>query len=407
MKKIILRLLARATLKKYKPVVIAVTGSVGKTTTKEAIFTVLEKSFSTRKSPGNFNTETGVPLSILGSNRSLFAFFKGLWELAVPVNYPKVLVLEYAADRPGDIRYLVKHFPPDIAVVTSIGKIPVHLEFYKNREELVAEKTLLVKNLKAAQNAVLNIDDPDVAEMARQTKAHVISYGIKTAAAVKASGITVKSGPDISEWGLQFKLEVRGKVVPVFVPGMVGEHLLYCLLAAAAVAGELEISVLDIVNNLQNFQRPAGRLNPLPGVKDTIILDDTYNSSPIAASRALAALKEVYGKRKIAVLGDMLELGERTEDAHREIGLEAAQLPIDFLVTVGLRSKFTADEALAYGMSKNAVLSFDSADEARLPVQDLMRPGDTILVKGSRAMKMEKIVREIMAEPGRADELLV
>lgn len=407
MTRLILRVLAKAILKKYKPVVIAVTGSVGKTSTKEAIFTVLKKSFSVRKSPRNYNTDTGVPLSILGSDRSMPAVLKGFWQLVWPARYPRIIVLEYAADRPGDIRYLAKHFPPDLAVVTAIGEIPVHLEFYKTRRELVAEKSELVKKLKPGKIAVLGIDDPDVAAMQNLTRARVLTYGIENQADVKAGPLTLKTGPDVSEWGMQFKLSTNGKVVPVFAANVIGPHLVYPLLAAAAVAAELKINLLEIVRQIEEFVPVPGRLNPLAGIKNTVIIDDTYNSSPIAAQKALEVLKALPGKRKIAALGDMLELGEKTESAHRQIGLAAAELPVDYLVTVGARSKFIAEEAESYGMPKDRIMSFADSDEARLPIQDLIKPGDVILVKGSRAMRMEKIVREIMAEPGRADELLV
>lgn len=413
---IFLRLQAKLILRRYKPLIIAVTGSVGKTSTKEAIFSVVKKSRASYRSFGNYNTEVGVPLSIVGlydhEVRGAWQYLKALGRGKMRIlfgvtSYPEVLVLEYGADRPGDIRYLVKHFPPQIAVVTAIGQIPVHLEYYKSRQELVAEKTNIVKKLRESDLAIINLDDADVAAMARKTKARVVTYGLDRRADVRASSVDVKSGLELADFGMQFKLEVAGKTVPVFVPGLVGTHLVYSLLAAAAVGLSQKISILDIVQSLAEFQTPPGRMRLLPGIKKTILIDDSYNSSPIAASRALDGLDLIKGGRKIAVLGDMLELGEKTEDAHRALGLEAGKLNFDFLVTVGPRAKFIADEARIYGFPQENLLSYDTADDARLPVQKILKQGDIVLVKGSRGMHLEKVVKEIMAEPARAGELLV
>lgn len=413
---IFLRWEAWLILKKYKPLIVAVTGSVGKTSTKEAIYEALRKTYKIYRSFGNYNTGVGVPLSIVGTYdhevRGFWQYFLALGKGKLRIlfrdkKYPQVLVLEYGADRPGDIRYLVKHFPPKIAVVTAIGEIPAHLEYYKNRDELVAEKTALVKKLTSREVAVLNIDDPDVSEMAKKTEGRIVAYGTHEKADIKASGISVKSGASFENFGLQFKLEAQGKVIPVFVSGLVAPHFVYSLLAAVAVGLELKVGILEIVNALSEFRTPPGRMRLLEGIKKTILIDDSYNSSPIAAIRALEVLKELKGARKIAVLGDMLELGGKTEDAHREIGLEAGKLNFDYLITVGPRAKFIAGEAKLYGMAEEKILSFETSDEARMPVQNLLKQDDVVLVKGSRGMHMEKIVKEIMAEPERADELLV
>ena len=182
---IILRWEARWILWKYKPRIVAVTGSVGKTSTKEAIFTVLQDSFRVRKSEGNLNTEIGVPLTIIGFPsgkgsylRWLAIIFAGLRQVFFKIIYPEILVLEYGADRPGDIKYLVENFAPTIGVVTAIGKTPVHLEFYKDRQQLVAEKANLIKSLPATGVAVLNADDKDVAEMKFLTKGEAVTFGL-------------------------------------------------------------------------------------------------------------------------------------------------------------------------------------------------------------------------------------
>ena len=394
----ILRWQAKLILWKYRPVVVAVTGSVGKSSAKEAIYSVLSSKFSVRRSMGNYNTEIGVPLAIIGARHWFAGLAKGKWQFVMPLRYPKVLVLELAADRPGDIAYLADMVGPDISVVTAVG--PSHLEFFDSREKIAEEKANIILALTGSGVAVLNYDDEVVRAMAEKNKGKTIYYGTADGADVQA--VNIVSSPD----GLVFKIQYKGSTVPVQLIGVLGAPSVYAALSAAAVGLSRGMNLIEIATALRNYRGLPGRLQLLQGIKHTRIIDDTYNAAPASAIAALAVLSEVPGKRKIAVLGDMAELGAYTEDGHRQVGAATVDHGINFLVTVGPRAKFIADQARQNGLPENQILSFADAGEARKPVEKLLQPEDTILVKGSQLMRMERITKEIMAEPERAPQLL-
>jgi len=401
----ILRSFTKLILWKYKPTIIAITGSVGKTSTKEAIFAVLATQIHSRKSENNYNNEIGVPLSVIGArsgNKNILRWFwvllKGLVVFVFPLPYPKVLVLEMAADRPGDIAYLSKLATPFISVVTTVG--PSHLKYFKRIEKIASEKSGLVEALPSEGVAVLNYDDQFVQAMAMKHSGISLLFGLDKDADLLATDIYHK------EDGLAFKLHYHGNVVPIHLPGVIGLPNVYVALAAAGVGLAMNMNLVEVSRALGEYQSPPGRLRLLPGVKSTLIIDDTYNAAPASAVAALEALSKLPGNRKIAVLGDMAELGEFTEDGHRNVGAKVVDYGINWLVVVGPKSKFIADQAKHMGYPEKSVLEFETADEARKPVENLIEPGDIVLIKGSQSVRMEKIVKEIMAEPHRAGELL-
>lgn len=418
----ILAVLAKATIHKYKPLVIGITGSVGKTSTKEGIFAVLKKKYRTRKSEKNYNNEIGLPLTILGIphyGRNIFKWFSAFIRVLPHQcqQYPEVLVLEYGVDRPGDMDYLLSIARPKISVVTAIGDIPAHVEFFRDPEELIEEKAKLVAALPLDGTAILNHDDYAVYDMNEKTKAHVLTYGIEERAELRITNYELRITKDaelgdIPE-GIAFKIEYDGKVVPVRLNGALGMAQAYIASAAAAVGLSLDLNLVEISEALQEYTPPPGRLRLIKGIKNSFILDDTYNASPESMRLALETLKSLSGKRKIAVLGDMLEIGKYTEQVHRATGDQAAEF-IDLLFTVGPRAKFIADEAMSRGVEKDArqleqaqIFKFDDSLSAGRALDPLIQPGDLILIKGSQAIRMEKVVEEIMAHPERADELLV
>ena len=414
----ILGTLARFVLRRHKPIVVGVTGSVGKTSTKEAISTVLEAQYrnAVRFSQLNRNTEIGVPCAILGirpagRNVVLWAarLAKGFVTSLLTVRYPEVLVLEMAADRPHNIAQLVAIAPPQIAVVTAVGEIPVHVEFFAGPQNLAREKARLVEALPPSGWAVLNFDDMTVLDMRERTDAHVLTFGFGDEADVRATAYEVRTtyehGREIPE-GISFKIEHEGTIVPVRLSGVFAKTAVYAALAAACVGLSLKMHLVEISEALIHFMPPPGRLRLLSGIKRSWVLDDTYNAAPQSMHAALDTLNELPGARKIAVLADMLELGKFTEAAHRAAGEQAAGI-CDMLITVGDRMRFAAHEAVARGMDEHAVFSFSAAQEAREKLQELLREQDLVLVKGSRAMHMEGIVREVMAEPEKANTLLV
>ncbi|MBI2427075.1 MAG: UDP-N-acetylmuramoyl-tripeptide--D-alanyl-D-alanine ligase [Candidatus Kerfeldbacteria bacterium] len=407
----ILFTLAQGVLRRYHPEIIAITGSAGKTSTREAIATVLAPAFSLRQSAKNYNTEIGVPLAILGSEsggRSAFAWLgvivKGVMLVIKKHDFPDVLVLEYALDHPGDIAYLVRLAKPHIAVLTTIGEVPVHVEAFRSREELVREKAALVTQLTKEDVAIVNADDPSVKAMARKTKAKVVTYGRTTGADIRLVSLNFKG----LEQGIQMKVAHGESTVPVSLPHLIGEHQVYAVLAAIAVGVVKGVNLVAIADALARYESPPGRMRVISGIKGTTIIDDSYNSSPDAALAALETLRsveETHG-RKIAVFGDMAELGSLTEKAHHDVGERTGEVA-DALVTVGAKAKAMREAARDAGMAEDQIFSFDNAESAGLFLQDFIVTGDLLLVKGSQVVRMEKIVKELMAEPLRAGELLV
>ncbi len=422
MKRIIewkLKLFARWVLQKYKPIIIGITGSVGKTATKEAIVTVLSGKYRVGKNIGNYNNEIGLPLAILGmeSGRKNPFIWVGIFLRATGMvlftkkEYPEVLVLEMGADKPGDISYLTAIAPPHISVITAIGS--VHTELFGSVDKVMREKQQIIARLKKDDFAVLNTDDSLVTQTREKTRAQIVSFGFSEQTQVRATEVSISTGHSPDPWidqdikGISFKLQYQGSTVPVFLPSVLGTHQVYSALAAAAVGIAMDMNLADISAALKQYQSPAGRMRLLPGIKHTSLIDDSYNSSPMAARAALKVLADmtVSGK-KFAALGDMLELGSYTEQGHREVG-ETAATTCDYLVTVGERAKLIAEGARQAGMATEQVYSFADTESAGKFIQQRMKKGDIVLVKGSQGARMEKIVKELMAEPLRAGELLV
>ncbi len=397
----LLKKLAQLMIMRYRPGVITVTGSVGKTSTKLAIAAVLGSGRSVRVSQRNYNNEIGVPFTVISGREKvggpvfwLFTLIAACVRIAVKMRYPEVLILEYGADRPGDIKYLLEIARPTVAVITAVGDIPVHVEYYAGPKALAREKGRTIEALPAAGFAVLNFDDATVMDLQERTRAKVMTFGFGDGADVRVTNFETRSSEDGRPVGIAFKLDHVGSVVPVRLDGVFGKAQGYAAAAAAAVGLIFGMNLVKISEALADYQPASGRMALLAGIKGTFIIDDTYNASPLSMHAALDTLRELKGKRKVAVLGDMLEIGKYTIEAHEELGRLAAKVA-DTLVTVGPRAKFIAEGAKVAGMPKKKVVSFDSADEAKVPVQDLLRKGDIVLLKASRAIGLDKIVEEI------------
>lgn len=403
----VLKGLAKTLIRRYQPGIVAVTGSVGKTSTKEAIKAVLLKERRVRAASGNFNNEIGVPLTILGDWQKIekpaflfwckvivFSFFRILMPRKFDsLKYPEILVLEYAADRPGDIKYLLEIARPQIATVTAIGDIPVHVEFYAGPEALAREKSKIVEQLPTVGFAVLNADDALVLDMKNRTRSQIMTFGFSDSAQMKITGFENFSNSEPA--GVVFKLEYGGSFVPVRMNGAFGRGQAYAAAAAACVGMIFGMNLVKIAEALtKNFHPSSKRMNLILGVKGTFIIDDSYNASPLSTRLALETLKELKAKRKIAVLGDMLEIGKYSLEAHEKIGKMAAGF-VDLLITVGPRAKFIAEAAAKAGLDKENISSFLIAEEAKKEVELKIKKGDLILVKGSRAMGLDEIVEEI------------
>jgi UDP-N-acetylmuramoyl-tripeptide--D-alanyl-D-alanine ligase len=416
----ILRFFAKSVLNKYNPEIVALTGSVGKTSTKEAIYSVLASTYKVRRNLKNYNNEIGIPLSIIGVEsggrsplRWLLVFLKAIGLLIKKdKDYPKILVLEMGADHPGDIKYLVDFVPVKVGLVTAVA--PVHLEFFKTLEGVAKEKGVLIRSLPKDGYAILNNDDKLVKTMAENTKAQVVTYSLLPQADVSADEIAISHDvnyKDVSTiQGISFKLIYQGKTLPVLLPKVLGKHLVYTALAAISVGLVYKINLHTIISSLKNFQPPQGRMRIIKGIKNTLIIDDSYNSSPLAVREALYQLSQINlhkVAKKFAVLGDMLELGSYSPQAHREIGQAVVDYKIDYLITVGEMSRDTVRGATKSGLGKDNCFNFKDSLEAGKFLQQRISEGDLILIKGSQGMRMEHAVKEVMAEPQKAKELLV
>ena len=416
-KKLIVGLLeseAKAVLKKYKPKIVAVTGSVGKTSTKEAIYTVLSKFYFVWKSQKNFNTEIGVPLTVLdipnaGSNPSGWAknLVSGLKLIILPNVYPEWLVLEVGGDHPGDIKRIANWIKPEIVVVTRLSEVPVHVEFFSSPEELFEEKGNLVKALKLGGTLILNADDQNVLNYKNLTKEKIVLFGNSTDSDIRAKDYSVVYGEDEFPKGITFAVERAGESLPIYLPGTLGAHLMQPCLVALAVCIALGEHLSVAANSFKKQEPTAGRMRIIEGINRSTIIDDTYNSSPVAVLEALNALNDLKkAKRKIVALGDMLELGKYSIDEHKKIGAKAAEF-VDVLITVGVRAKFIAEGAVEAGMSEKKIHQLNDSKEAGEYLKTIIKDGDAVLVKGSQSMRMERVVEKIMLHPEDKEELLV
>ncbi len=289
---------ARYVLKKQGLKIIGVTGSVGKTTTKEAIAGVLAGRYPVFRNRANYNGLYGLPIA--------------LGELAP---HHRIAVLEMAADHFGEMARLCEIAPPQIAVVTTVE--PAHLETFGSLEAIAREKGELVAALPADGLAILNADDPRVAAMRGRTTARVLTFGMVTPKPGTASPDLLGRNIIVTREGLRFDVETPAGRDRVHFP-LLGRHQVYAALAAIAVGLACDLALSEILERLSAIPRLPGRLNPLPGRRGSLLLDDTYGSSPAAAEAALETLAAVEGRRKIAVLGDMLELGDYEAVGHEQ-----------------------------------------------------------------------------------------
>lgn len=401
---------AKLVLKKHKPFIIGVTGNLGKTSTKDAIYAVMKSQFHTRRSEKSMNSEFGVPLTILGEKSGwnnplawILILIRGLF-VPFAQNYPTHLVLEIGADRPGDIKSIASWVKPNITVVTQFGQVPVHIEFFENRDAVVQEKGYLVEALQKSGVFIYNKDDHDAEKLLLKTEARKVSIGITHNADIKVTSIH-PYGELLS--GTEADVNVFSESCHIVLPEVLGKSPIYCALPALAVAHELKIPLEIAGASLRDADKPKGRMRLLPGMNNSVIIDDTYNASPKATEHGLKTLEELsVPGRKIAVLGDMLELGEFTRDEHYKIGKLAAK-SCHRLFTVGIRARVIAEGALDEKMADETIMQCDTSLDAGKELVSLIAPGDVIYMKGSQGMRMERAVSMILAKTHDPKRLLV
>lgn len=400
-------------LRRHKPKIIAITGSVGKTSTKDAIYAAIKNNTYARKSEKSFNSvDIGVQLTVLGLPNAwnnpfywLRNIVDGFFMAFFSRSYPEVLVLETGIDRPGDMEKLTKWIKPDIVVVTRFPTVPVHVEYFSSPEAVIEEKMKLVHALNPDGVLIYNNDDVIIQNNVAEIRQKKIGYGRYLETDFTAREDKIVYHDDIPV-GTEFSLLVLEQTYRVFVQDTVGMHQVYSCLAAVAVADELSIPLSSTIESLQALKVPPGRMRVIPGLKSTTLIDDTYNSSPVACEQALQTLKEIkYAKRKIVVLGDMLELGKFSSEQHRHIGSLVPEVA-HVLFAVGVRARQIAEGALVAGMSEKHIFQYDDVLQAGRELQSMLHCGDVVLVKASQSVRAEKIIEEVMLEPEKAKELL-
>jgi UDP-N-acetylmuramoyl-tripeptide--D-alanyl-D-alanine ligase len=355
----------------FAPKVIGITGSVGKTSTKEVTAAVLRRRFSTLKNPRSYNTESTMPISLLQLEA-----------------HHDVAILEMGAYGPGDISLLAGIARPDIGIVTNIG--PSHMERMGSLETVAQAKSELVRALPADGYAILNIDDPHVRAMAQATPARPFFYGLDPAANLYADEIESRG-----LGGIAFRAHYAGDTVMLKLP-LLGRHSVHTALAAAAAGLLLGLGWDAIIDGLRDESAQL-RLLAVPSASGATLIDDTYNASPASSLAALNLLAELDGRR-IVVLGDMLELGEIEESAHRVVGRRVAEVA-DLLISIGQRARWIADEACISGMGAGQITMLNTNAEAIALLSGLMRSGDFVLIKGSRGVAMDGIVAALQQQP--------
>jgi len=396
--KIWLRWWATKILSKYQPRIVAITGSTGKTSAKDAVYAVLAGGLAGRgikvaRTYGNLNTEFGVAAAIIDPD------FRGtqdgdktkltrvdIWQLTKAgwrqwrqrSDYPQILVLELAADRPGDIAYFMEFIHPDIGVLTNIGD--VHLEFFGSKSDLAQEKGKLVAGIKAQGLAVLNRDDELTNLISKKTTARKVLVGLSAGSDAQASNVALSSS------GLHFDLSYRGKTALVYMP-VYGDQFVYSALIAAVVADYFGVDLSETARALSTYRPAAGRFERIDLGSITLI-DDTYNANPTSMMAALSSLSRLAGgRRRVAILGDMRELGSASARGHRQVG-ELAAKTVDRLFTVGEGGRLIREAAIKNGLPAEQATELREWDE----IFTQLRDNDIVLVKGSRAVHLDKIV---------------
>ncbi|GAP14281.1 UDP-N-acetylmuramoyl-tripeptide--D-alanyl-D-alanine ligase [Longilinea arvoryzae] len=352
--------------------VIGVTGSVGKSTTKELVAQVLGQRYRTIKNPGNMNNEIGLPLTLLqlseGTQRA---------------------VLEMGFYVPGEIEFLCKLARPQVGVVTNIGT--VHAERAGSQEAIARGKGELVEALPPAPEgvAILNYDDPWVRGMAGRTQARIFYYGLDARSHLWASDIE-----GLGLQGIRFQLHVRNETLHLHVP-LIGQHSVQTVLRATAVGLVEGLSWQEVIDGLQRSLTQL-RLATVRATSGALIIDDTYNASPESTLAALNLLTEIEGN-KVAVLGDMLELGPYEQEGHEMVGVRAAEVA-NRLVTVGRLGKLIAEAARQAGMPADAITAVNDVNQATELLKGILNSDDVVLIKGSHGVRMDRIVSSLEAE---------
>ncbi len=371
-----LQALGHAVRRESGATVVAITGSAGKTTTKEITAEFLAARYRVMRNRGNFNNQIGLPLSLI--------------ELSAR---PEMAVVELGMNHAGEIRTLVNVAEPDVRVWTNVGE--AHIGFFASLDAIADAKAEILENATASTLLVANADDERIASRTGAFAGRVVTFGIDRAADVRASGV-VDRGMD----GTSAQVTTPHGAVTLTTP-LVGRSNLENVLAAVAVATELGVT-LDAIAVRAGGLRPAAHRGEVIRLRDGVtVIDDSYNANPTATRRALEVLSGSTGARRVAVLGEMLELGVQASVLHEEVGRAAAAAGVDLLLTVGGEpAAKLAEAAVAAGVALDRVKHFATSEEAADAAMSLVKPGDLVLVKGSRGVRTDRVVDRLKAERG-------
>lgn len=399
-----LSFLARRKIFSSKPKIITITGSFGKTSTKEAIYLLLAKKFGSDvgKNWGNMNSVIGLPLAILGLRKYsfgpifIFDLLKAFWGFFF-FPLPKILVFELGIDRPGEMDDLLKIVTPDIGVLTGVSE--THLEELGDIKKVLEEKMKMVKAIKNGGTLIINANDENLKDVELPSKLKIVKYG-------KDSNVSY-SDLEINIFGSSFNLKIDREIKPV-ESKLLGEHSVGILLAAAAVASEFGIKPQEIVKVLEQIKPQKGRMNPIKIKNQMIVIDDSYNSNPRSAIESLKTIAKIkWSERKVAILGNMNELGAYTKKGHQLVGEEAGR-SVDLLLIVGPNVGNFKSGAEKAGMSKEKIFSYANTEKLILDLEKKLLPKDLILVKASQnKMRFERVVEALVDDREASKNLLV
>lgn len=404
-----LGILARKRLKKLLPKIIGISGSVGKTSTKEAIAHVLGKKYRVLKSDSSYNTDFGVYLTILEEKSGLSSLGSWIKVLgrSIKKSFGKVtpidfLILEMGTDQPGDMKVLLDIVIPDVAVMTRISENHLSEGQFSSLEEMFAEDALLQESVAKKEGARVFMNKDDSYQNAfissYKEKADLVTYSMHEEVGGEENVLSTKDG-------LGFSVTMGDMHMDVVCP-IVGSWHVEVLLPAIKVALSEGMTPEEVVVALKDFRLPAGRMNIIPGKGGVTIIDSSYNASPLAVIKAVELLGK-YSTRRVFVFGNMNELGDKSDVLHEEVGAHFFG-NVDLLLTVGYGPTMASKIAIAQGLDEHCVKNFDDPMAAASYYNEVKKEGDMVLVKGSQnRVRLERFIKEIMLHPEDASRLLV
>ncbi|MCL4358244.1 MAG: Mur ligase family protein [Patescibacteria group bacterium] len=392
-----LRFWSKLILFKYKPKIIALTGSAGKSSAKELLYLILKEKYYVFRNHASLNNEIGVPLTILlidwRPGRSLKnwlnVFKQGLKLFFCSIPYPKILIIETGVEHPNDMGYLLSLIKPEVGVFTALGDQPAHLQFFPTIESLVDEKGILIQRLAKTGLAILNRDDKRIWSLREKTAATVFSFGFdqKADAIVKNVSVGVKNG-------LDFELTLfNQEQIELNFKNSVNESLALNAAATCLIGNWFGLTPLKMKESFAGFQDLPGRLKLFrPPGQNFLIIDDSYNASPISYQKLIGTVKKLPG-RKIAVFGDVLEADSAAEKIHRQIAQTADDI-FETVVLIGPRLKLFA--APIFQHAKILIFEPNQFDQIHADLIEILQPDDLIIFKAARAFHLEKLIKKFI-----------